>query len=37
MGGDKLGGHEKKGSKLGKTLSICNWQPEPILEIVKYM
>ena len=31
------GGHWKKGTKLGKTLLICNWQPEPMLEIVKYM
>ena len=24
-GGEKLGGHEKKGTKVGKTLLICNW------------
>ena len=28
-GAEKLGGHEKKVGKVGKTLLICNWQPEP--------
>ena len=36
-GGEKLGGHEKKGTEVGKTLLICNWPPEPILKIVKYI